>query len=183
MMLASRPIRKEAGGPIPLSPTSSRRRRRASPTLPTIQSISAASRIPTRMSALSDLEPASSIGSALTTAARWRGRIGKVAAAPGVGVERAIRRHDDMADIAEIVGKHRGAKTRRKGEAAGVALARRLLRRSISARRAGASGYTGNRRQNRQRRGDDKLTPSQPLTGIVITAPSTDGGRSNDPEP
>jgi hypothetical protein len=34
----------------------------------------------------------------------WRGRIGKVAAAPGVGVERAVRGYDQMTDMAEIVG-------------------------------------------------------------------------------
>jgi hypothetical protein len=48
--------------------------------------------------------------------------------------------------MAEIVGKDRRAKTRRKGEAAVAALARRFLRRSISAR----------------------LTPSQPSPDIAI---------------
>jgi hypothetical protein len=59
-----------------------------------------------------------------------------------------------MADMTEIVCKYRRAKTGRKGKAAVVALARRFLGRSISARRAGASGHTDNRRQNGERRDD-----------------------------
>ena len=73
--------------------------------------------------------------------ARRRRRIGEVAAAPGVGVERAVRRRDKVADMAEIVGKYRGAKSRRKGEAAVVALARRFLRWSVAACDADRRSY------------------------------------------
>jgi hypothetical protein len=86
--------------------------------------------------------------------ARRRRRVGKVAAAPGVGVERAVRGCDKMADMAEIVGKYRGAKSRRKGEAAVVAQARRFLSWSVAAGGADTSGHSDNRRQNGERRGN-----------------------------
>ena len=45
-------------------------------------------------------------------AAGWWRRIWKISAAPGVRVDLAVRRYDDMTDMAEIVGKYARAKTR-----------------------------------------------------------------------
>ncbi len=46
-----------------------------------------------------------------------------VAAAPGVGVDHALRRHRQVPHVAEIVGPDAGAETRRQAEAAVVAAA------------------------------------------------------------
>src|ERR1700688_2800149 len=87
--------------------------------------------------------------------ARRRRRIGKVAAAPDVGVESAVRRRDHVADVAEIVCKYGGAKAWREGEAAVVGRARRFLRWSVAVRGAETSGHACNRRHNSERRGDE----------------------------
>ena len=100
--------------------------------------------------------------------ARRRRRIGKVAAAPGVGVDRAVRRRDKVAEMAEIVRKYRGAKTRRKGEAAVVALAR-WFRAGASARIALAPAVIRTIAARTAKEGaTNKLTPSQTLPGICI---------------
>ena len=63
--------------------------------------------------------------------------------------------------MAQIVGKYRGAKSGRKGEAAVVVLTCRFLRRSVAACGDAASGHTDNRRQNGERRGDGQTDPTQ----------------------
>ena len=58
----------------------------------------------------------------------------KIAAAPGVDIEHAVRRDRHVADMAEIVGEHRGAEAGRKRDAAivaGASIGRSILRRGL----------------------------------------------------